>query len=85
MKWEPTKQSIATWAILASIGLCFAVGWERALLLIVQQTTLLVTFNWLTAVVIGGRTGDSAGAIKKLAEVTSLMNLMHQRPLVANT
>ncbi|MGP1914508.1 MAG: adenosylcobinamide-GDP ribazoletransferase [Candidatus Hodgkinia cicadicola] len=73
--WIPSARDTLVWTAALSAGLMNIYGWKQVTLVLVQQLVLLVTFNWLNILAFGGRTGDSVGAIKKLSEVTCLMNL----------
>ncbi|MGP1916047.1 MAG: adenosylcobinamide-GDP ribazoletransferase [Candidatus Hodgkinia cicadicola] len=73
--WISSTRDTLVWTAALSAGLMNIYGWKQVTLVLAQQLVLLVSFNWLNVLAFGGRTGDSVGAIKKLAEVTCLMNL----------
>ncbi|MGP1911972.1 MAG: adenosylcobinamide-GDP ribazoletransferase [Candidatus Hodgkinia cicadicola] len=73
--WNSTARDTLVWTAVLSAVLATIYDRRQVTLLLAQQLTLLISFNWLNVLAFGGRTGDSIGAIKMLSEVTCLMNL----------
>ncbi|XXM93350.1 MAG: adenosylcobinamide-GDP ribazoletransferase [Candidatus Hodgkinia cicadicola] len=65
--------SVVVCAIIAISALCVCFGYVRAVITVIQMIALSVWFNIWSLANLGGKTGDTLGAIKLLSETLSLV------------
>ncbi|ACT34348.1 putative cobalamin 5'-phosphate synthase [Candidatus Hodgkinia cicadicola Dsem] len=78
---KPSRANVMAWSAATFASSWAACGLKRSLLLMATQAALVAGMNTWTVCKLGGRTGDSLGAVRKAMEVASLMawtNLFHK-------
>ncbi|ATY93483.1 Adenosylcobinamide-GDP ribazoletransferase [Candidatus Hodgkinia cicadicola] len=69
------ERSVITFLVVTAATLFLCFDWKRAFVLIVQMIVLNLWFNIWAWKTLGGKTGDTLGAIKLLSEMLSMMCL----------